>query len=92
MFAKKPHVKDSGQVVAPILSIEFLHFAREGAWVPMHDTDRPGLLKGTFQVDIRLDRAQAGSLAIRGTCVFFVVGSESAGYQLIGWVDRTGGC
>jgi len=92
MFSRKPHVKSNGQVVAPILGIEFLHFQREGEWVAMHDPDKPGLLKGVFQVDIRMDRGEAGSLSIRGTCVFFVVGNESTGYQLIGWVDRTGSC
>ena len=92
MFSRKPHVKSSGLVVAPILGIEFLHFQREGAWVSMNDPERPGLQKGVFLVDIRMNRGEAGSLSIRGTCVFFVVGSESTGYQLIGWVDRTGSC
>lgn len=92
MFARKPYVKSSGQVVAPILKIEFLRFEREGAWVAMDDPDRPGLVKGVYQVDIRMDRGTAGSLSIRGTCVFFAVGNESHGYRLIGWVDRTGSC
>lgn len=92
MFSRKPHLKDDGRVIAPILTIHFLHFEREGAWVSMNDPDRPGLLKGTFKVDVRMDRGEAGSLSIRGTCVFFVVGSESVGYQLIGWVDLTGEC
>ena len=92
MFARKPYVKSNGQVVDPILDIVFLRFERAGEWVPMDDPDRPGLLKGTYLVDIRMDRGTAGSLSIRGTCVFFAVGSENAGYRLIGWVDLTGGC
>ncbi len=92
MFARKPYVKSSGQVVAPILTIVFLRFERAGEWVAMDDPDKPGLLKGTYLVDIRMDRGEAGNLSIRGTCVFFAVGSESVGYRLIGWVDRTGGC
>jgi len=87
MFGRKPYVKASGQVVAPILEIE-----RLGKWITMDDPDKPGLLKGIFQVDIVMDRGKAGNLSIRGTCVFFVVGSERVGFQMIGWVDRTGGC
>jgi len=89
MFARKPYVKSSGQVVAPILEIVFLRFELVGDWVAMNDPDKPGLLKGTYRVEIRMDRGEAGNLSIRGTCVFFVVGSERVGYRLIGWVDRT---
>lgn len=92
MFGRKPYVKSSGQVVAPILEIKFLRFDRAGQWVAMDDPDKPGLQKGIFQVDIVMDRGEAGNLSIRGTCVFFVVGSERVGFRLIGWVDRTGGC
>jgi len=92
MFARKAYVKSSGQVVAPILAIEFQRFERDGDWITMNDPDKPGLLKGIYQVDIIMDRGTEGFLSIRGTCVFFAVGSASAGYQLIGWVDRTGGC
>ena len=92
MFAGTPYVKSGGQVVDPILEIRFLGFKREGDWVFMNDPEKPGLLKANFLVNIFMDRGKAGSMSIRGTCVFFVVGSESAGYQLIGWVDRTGGC
>jgi hypothetical protein len=79
-------------VVAPILAIRFKSFERDGDWVAMNDPDKPGLLKGNYLVDIVMDRGQEGILSIKGTCVFYVVGSRSAGYQLIGWVDRTGGC
>ncbi len=92
MFARKAYVKSSGMVVAPILAIEFRRFEREGDWVAMNDPDKPGLLKGIYQVDIVMDRGPEGTLSIRGTCVFFAVGSGSVGYRLIGWVDRTGGC
>ncbi|MCK9995387.1 MAG: hypothetical protein KAH56_03790 [Candidatus Krumholzibacteria bacterium] len=92
MFGRKPYVKSNGSVIDPILEIDFLRFELAEDWVPMDDPDRPGLLKGIFHVDIFLDRGEAGSLSIRGTCVFFVVGSERVGFRLIGWVDRTGGC
>ncbi len=92
MFADKPYVKSSGQVVDPILEIAFLKFERQGEWVAMNDPDKPGLLRAVYQVDIAMDRGKAGQLAIRGTCVFFAVGSERSGYLLVGWVDRTGGC
>jgi hypothetical protein len=92
MFGRKPYVKSTGQVVDPILKVEFLKFELAGGWVAMDDPDKPGLLRAVYEVDIRMDRGRAGWLSIRGTCVFFAVGSESSGYHLIGWVDRTGGC
>ncbi len=92
MFCRKPYVKANGVVVAPILEIEFRRFELAEDWVAMDDPDRPGLLKGVFLVDIFMDRGDARSLSIRGTCVFFAVGSERVGFRLIGWVDRTGGC
>ena len=92
MFARKPYVKSNGQVVDPILSIVFLRFERAGEWVTMDDPDKPGLVKGTYLVDIQMDRGQAGTLSIRGTCVFFVVETADSGYRLIGWVDLTDGC
>ena len=89
MFARQDHIKSDGRVVAAIEKIVFMHFEQVGGWAPVVDPERPGLVKGVYEVDIHFDRGEARSLSIRGDCVFYAVGDRRQGYKLVGWIDRT---
>lgn len=89
MFSRTPYVKSDGRVVAPIEKIVFLRFEQVGGWTSVADPERPGLVKGVYEVHIVFERGEARSLTIRGDCVFYAVGDRRQGYKLVGWVDRT---
>jgi len=97
MFCREDHVKN-GRTIAGITNIEFLSFVGLGDWVQDPSDEALEILSRNYQVGIRFSRTDGSAIEVRGTCIFRVVGTDIAGrdgrvrsgYQLLGWVDRTG--
>ena len=56
----------------------------------VEDPDRGGLMRATYLVHVVFDRGEAGVLRTSGECVYLVGRGDGGGYQLVGWIDRTG--
>ena len=99
MFSGRVVQKDDGRVLPAITAIEFLHFAPEGPWREVADSDLPaGTKVCTYRVSLRIRRSRSSDLSIEGFAVFYAAidhcfcadGSEVPCYRLIRWLDRTG--